>query len=97
MTTPTQQDRSLPDSVDTERELARKRLEMKRKFWIDVAAYIVVNAFFVLVWAMGDRGSFWPGWVLAGWGVFLMIDAYRVFLSRPITEADIDEELRRRR
>ena len=88
---------SANDAVLTEREEARKRLEARRKFWSDAVAYVVVNAFLVVAWAIGGGGYFWPGWVLAGWGVFLLIDGYRVYLSAPITDADIDEEMRRRR
>lgn len=99
MTTPTtQQDRPpVRDEAVSERQHARKRLEARRKFWSDVAAYVVVNAFLVVAWALGGGGSFWPGWVLAGWGVFLLIDAYHVYLRAPITEADIDKEMSRRR
>lgn len=99
MTTPSVQTRpsSQYDADDEQREAARRRLEGKRKFYADVAAYVVVNAFLVVVWAIGDRGSFWPGWVMAGWGVLLMLDAARVYLRRPVTEADIDAELRRSR
>jgi hypothetical protein len=99
MTTPIAKQDHLPatEAALSEREHARKRLEAKRKFWSDVFAYVVVNAFLVIAWAIGGGGSFWPGWVLAGWAVFLLIDGYRVFLSRPITDADIEEEMRRRR
>jgi hypothetical protein len=80
-----------------ERARARQRLEAKRKFYADVVAYLVVNAFLVIVWAIGDRGSFWPGWVMAGWGALLLLDAARVYLRPPVTEAEIDRELRGRR
>jgi fatty acid desaturase len=99
MTTPTtQQERpGLGEEPVTERELARKRVEAKRKFRSDAFAYIIVNAFLVVAWAIGGGGYFWPGWVLAGWGAFLLIDAYRVYLSAPVTDADIDKEMRARR
>jgi hypothetical protein len=37
------------------------------------------------------------GWVLAGWGVLLLLDAWNVLHRRPITEEDLDRELRSRR
>ncbi|TFD80352.1 2TM domain-containing protein [Cryobacterium sp. Sr8] len=55
---------------------------------------MVVNAFLVGVWAVTGRGYFWPGWVLAGWGVALRLDAWNALYRRPITESDIDRELR---
>ena len=37
----------------------------------DTFAYVVINAFLIGVWAVTGAGYFWPGWVLAGWGVGL--------------------------
>ncbi len=79
-----------------EYELARKRVERKRKFKGDVVAYVVINAFLIGVWAVTGAGYFWPGWVLAAWGVFLALDAWNVYYRRPITEADIEREMRGR-
>jgi len=73
---------------------ARKRVERKRKFAGDLVAYVVVNAFLIGIWAITGLGYFWPGWVLAGWGVLLVLDAWNVYFRRPITEADIEKELR---
>jgi hypothetical protein len=44
---------------------------------------------------MTGAGYFWPAWVLVGWGAGLVLHAWEVLLRRPVTEADIDEELRR--
>ena len=86
-----------PDShgrPQTDRDIARRRLERKRKFVGDVVAYVVVNAFLIGVWFFVGGGYFWPGWVLAGWGVALALDAWDTLYRKPITEADIDRELR---
>ena len=97
MTTSTERSRpSGTEDVPSDRDLVRKHLEDRRKFWTDLVAYVVINGFLVAAWAMGDRGSFWPGWVLSAWGVFLLIDAYRVFFGAPITDSDVDAELSRR-
>lgn len=85
------------DDRDTDRRWALDQLKRKRKLRIDVAAYIVVNAFLVVIWAVTGRGGFWPGWVMSGWAVLLLIDAAGIYLRRPITDADIERELRRRR
>ena len=42
-------------------------------------------------------GYFWPGWVMAGWGILLALHVWDVFWRRPITETDIDEEVSRSR
>lgn len=82
------------ETEQPQRALARKELEARRKFRADLFAYVVVNLFFVGAWAVTGAGYFWPGWVLAGWGVLLLLDFWNVYLRRPITEQDIDEHLR---
>ena len=87
-----------PESAppDSERVAARSRLERRRKLYGDLVAYVVINAALVVLWAVSGFGYFWPAWVLGGWGVLLLLDAWSVYYRRPITEADIDRELRRR-
>jgi fatty acid desaturase len=80
----------------TERAWARQRLERRRKLGTDAAAYLVINAFLIGVWAVTGFGYFWPGWVLAGWGVLLILAAWDVYYRRPISRTDIDRELHRR-
>ena len=78
-------------------ERARVRLEKKRKFRSDFVAYVVVNAFLVGIWALTGAGYFWPGWVLAGWGVGLILTAWDVFLRQDVTEEAIQREMRQGR
>ncbi len=82
--------------LDYERAQARKRVEARRKLVSDLVSYIVVNAFLIGVWAITGAGYFWPGWVLAGWGMGLVLHAWDVYWRKPISEDDIDAELRRR-
>jgi len=91
---------SEPESVaarSPDYEQACTRVEKKRKFTSDVVAYVVINAFLVGVWAVTGFGYFWPGWVLAAWGVFLVLDAWNLYYRKPITEEDIEREQRGRR
>jgi fatty acid desaturase len=85
------------EAADEERQRARRRVEAKRKFQADVVAYVVVNAFLIGVWAVSGADGFWPGWVLAGWGVLLVLQGYDAFFRRPITESDVDAEVARQR
>jgi len=80
-----------------EYEQARKRVERKRKFRADLVAYVVINAFLIGVWVASGMGYFWPAWVLAGWGMLLVLDAWNVFYRHPVTPTDIENELRRGR
>jgi len=87
-----------PTSPDARtRQQARKRLQSKRDFGSNLAAYIVVNAFLIAVWAMTGGGYFWPAWVIASWGIGIALHAWDAFMRRPITEADIEKEANRLR
>jgi hypothetical protein len=55
---------------------------------------VVINSFLVAVWAMTGGGYFWPAWVIAGWGVGMLLGFWD-YVRGPVTEADVDEELRR--
>jgi hypothetical protein len=92
-TAPDGEDRAQPDAAW---EAARKRLEAKRGFASHLASYVVVNACFVAIWAATGAGYFWPAWVLGSWGIGLVMHGWDTCLRRPITDADIEAELRRR-
>ncbi len=85
------------DTRSLEYEQARRRVERRRKFQADVVAYVVINAFLIVLWAATGLGYFWPGWVLGGWGALLLLDAWNTFYRRPVTEAEVEEEVQRGR
>jgi hypothetical protein len=73
-------------------------LKRKRDFKAHLAAYVIINAFLVVVWYLNGRGYFWPGWVLAGWGIGLAFNAWDAYGRRgDISEAEIQREMERRR
>ena len=78
-------------------EQARARVLHKRKFRGDVVAFVVINAFLVGIWAAAGFGYFWPGWVLAGWGVLLVLDGWNAYFRHDVTEEEIQQELHRTR
>jgi len=84
------EDRELAD-----RRVARLRLEKKRRVRGDIVAYVVINTFLVVVWAVAGFGYFWPAWVMAGWGVFLALAVWDVYFRAPISDADVTAELNR--
>src|SRR5436190_3490801 len=76
-------------------ELARKRLQAKRDFASHLVVFVVVNAFFVGIWALTGGGYFWPAWVIGCWGAGLVLHAWETYFHRPVTDADVKAELDR--
>lgn len=75
-----------------DRDAARKRIEKRRNLQGTFVAYVIINAFLVGVWAMTGQGYFWPAWMIAGWGVAMLLGLWD-YLRGPVTEADVDREL----
>ena len=67
-------------SEDEIREMARKRVEAKKGFFIHLTVYIIVNAFLFIIWFfVAGRGYPWFLWPLGGWGLGLLIQAMGTF------------------
>ena len=81
--------------MDDRREEAIRRLKAKRGFRQHLAAYAVVNGFLVVIWAITDGGDFWPVWPMAGWGIGLALHGWGVYGEGPITEAEIQREMKK--
>jgi hypothetical protein len=80
---------------DPLRNAAIGRLKVRHAFQVDVVSYVIINALLVVVWAVSGAGYFWPIWVMFGWGIGLVLHAWTVFGQKPITELEIEEEMRR--
>ena len=50
-------------------EVARKRVEEKKGFFIHFAIYILVNAILIVIWASTGAGFPWFVFPLGGWGI----------------------------
>jgi hypothetical protein len=83
------------DDDDDARQAAIRRLRAKHAFQQALVAYVVVNAFLVVVWFASGGGYFWPVWVMAGWGMGLVLLGWNTYGRRPITENDIRREMGR--
>ena len=77
------------------REEATKRVRKRRDLGTHVVTYVVVNAMLVAIWAITGAGYFWPAWLIFGWGVGLLLNVWDVYFRRPVTERDIEEEMKR--
>jgi fatty acid desaturase len=83
------------DRESEEWKQARTRVTARRDFGSHVVAFVVVNAFFVLVWVLTGAGYFWPAWIIGFWGIGLVLHAWETFVRKPVTDADVERELHR--
>lgn len=81
------------------RSQAVERLRKKRDFKAHVLIYLLVNAFLVVIWAVSSNGDefFWPIFVIVGWGIGVVANAWDVYGRKPITEDEIRRETDRLR
>jgi hypothetical protein len=78
------------------RDRAMTQLKKQRDFRSHLLVYVLVNAFLVTIWAVTDvHGFFWPVFVIAGWGIGLVMNAWDVYWRHEITEEDIQREMER--
>jgi hypothetical protein len=57
--------------------VAKKRAAFKMSF----ISYIVINLFLIGIWYYSSDGhsNFWPGWVLAGWGIGITMQYFGAY------------------
>ena len=92
-------DEVLADTPEALREQALLRIKKRRDLRTHAVVYLTLNVVLWAIWAVigSTSGSWypWPLWVTLGWGVGLAFNAWDVYLRQPITEHEIDEEIRR--
>ena len=70
------------------------QLQRWRDFQAHVAAYLVINTAFVLIWALTGQGFFWPVYPLVGWGIGLSFQHFSAVVRGKITDEDVRRKLR---
>jgi hypothetical protein len=70
-------------SEEEVQKIARQRVEAKKGFFIHLAVYVIVNIFLAFVWWFTSNGEGYPWflWVIAGWGVAIVINAVTTFIG----------------
>ena len=87
-----------PASESDLRAAAIQRLKKKQDFRAHLLVYVLVNAFLWAIWVLTDPGGHpWPVYPMAGWGIGVVANAWDVYARRPISEEDVERELRRLR
>jgi hypothetical protein len=80
------------------RERALKQLKKRRDFMTHLLFYVMSNSFVVVLWFLTEAdGFFWPGVLMAFWGIGLVMNAWDVWHGDTFTEAQIAEEIDRLR
>jgi hypothetical protein len=83
------------DEVRDERELVLRQLRKRREFQNHLVAFVVVNTAVWVIWAVSGGGYPWPAWLSGLWGIGLILNAWEVYLRRPIMAAEVERELQR--
>jgi hypothetical protein len=84
-----------PDEVAL-RELAIKQLKKKHDFRAHLLIYAMMNAFFVAIWAITNPGGFfWPIFIIVGWGIGVVMNAWDVYRGDGFDEAAVRAEMDR--
>jgi 2TM domain-containing protein len=73
------------------RATAPASLKKKREFHAHLAAFVLINALSIVVWAMTHQGFFWPIFLLAGWGIGVFFKAWDVYGHGPTDERILRE------
>lgn len=81
--------------MDSEREEALRRLEKRRDFQAHCVVFVVVNAAVWMLWVVGGSGYPWPAWITGLWAIGLLMNGWDAYIRKPITESEIDREIRR--
>ena len=78
------------------RELATKRVKARRELYAHLVTYLAVNTFLVVIWFATGAGFFWPLFIIFGWGIGLVLNAWSVYAPES-TPAQVDAEMERLR
>ena len=70
------------------------QLQRWRDFQAQVAAYLVINIVFVVIWAASGQGFFLPAFPLICWAVGLSFQHFSAVLRGQITDEDVRRKLR---
>lgn len=69
------------------------QLQRWRDFMSHVTAYVVVNAVFIVIWAISGEDVFWPVFPLVGWGFGLSFQHFGEVIRGPITDEQVKRKL----
>lgn len=81
------------------REQALQRLRKRRDLKAHAFVYVLVNAVVWGIWAVVASTSHswwpWPVFLTLFWGIGLVMNAWDVYVRKPITEDEVQREIKR--
>ena len=81
---------------DDARNQAIKRIKRKRQFQQQIIAFVLINVFLWIVWAVTGAGFPWPIFVTVFWGIGMLGQAWTIYRGEaPITDAEIQREMQK--
>jgi hypothetical protein len=73
---------------------AAKQIKKRRDFYAHLLVYLLMNGFFVVIWAITTMpGFFWPVFLIGIWGIGVVMNAWDVYGRSDIGEDDIRREM----
>ena len=66
---------------DAARQRVERRLKDRTDLFYHIGAYVIVNTFIIIVWALTGAGYPWFIWTLAPWGVGLAFHIFAYFMG----------------
>ena len=82
--------------TDDLRDRALRRLKKRRDFHAHLLVYALVNSSIVAIWALtSDGGFFWPIFLIAAWGIGVIMNAWDVYRGDESGEGQIRREMDR--
>lgn len=82
---------------DQMRAVALRQLRKQADFRRHVLIYLAVNTLLVVVWAWTGVPMFWPIFPMVGWGIGIAANAWDAYGRKPVTEEQLQHEIRRLR
>ena len=87
---------SSTSSTPSLRDRATRRIRNRREFHRHLVVYLLVNSLVVAIWAMTTPGGFfWPVFLIAAWGIGLVMHGWDAYADSDISDAEIDREIAR--
>lgn len=89
----------VPDTPDLLRAEALRRLKKRRDFKTHLLTYALVNAVVWVLWLVIAINSHswwpWPIFMTLFWGIGLALNAWDVYVRRPVSEDEVRREIER--